>query len=134
MYKFSVTLFALLLFINNLIIAQTNPNQPNILLIIADDLGVDASNGYQDSDVLPNTPNLDALRASDLTFKNAWASPVYTPTRANIMSGKYGIKTGVLEVPGVLETAHTSVFKEIATQTNSAYADALIGKWHLSVG
>ncbi len=125
----------LLLFIGSAIIdstAQTSPNQPNILLIISDDLGVDNSNGYQESARLPNTPNLDALRANGLTFKNAWASPVCTPTRANIMSGKYGIKTGVLEVPGVLETTHTSIFREIATQTNNAYANALIGKWHLS--
>ena len=125
----------LLLFIGSSIIdstAQTSPNQPNILLIISDDLGVDNSNGYQESARLPNTPNLDALRANGLTFKNAWASPVCAPTRANIMSGKYGIKTGVLEVPGVLETTHTSIFREIATQTNNAYANALIGKWHLS--
>lgn len=132
MYKFPITLFVLFLFINNLITAQTNPNQPNVLLIIADDLGVDASNGYQESARLPNTPNLDALRSAGITFKNAWASPVCAPTRANIMSGKYGIKTGVLEVPGVLETTHTSIFKELESSTNGTYADALIGKWHLS--
>ncbi len=112
--------------------SQTNPSQPNILLIIADDVGVDASNGYQDSDVLPNTPNLDALRTSGLTFKNTWAAPKCTPTRANIMSGKYGIKTGVVDVPGNLATTHTSIFKELESSTNGAYANALIGKWHLS--
>jgi len=81
---------------------------------------------------LPNTPNLDALRASGITFKNAWAAPVCTPTRATIMSGKYGIKTGVLGVPGNLETTHTSIFKELESRTNDTYANALIGKWHLS--
>ena len=107
-------------------------SQSNILLIISDDLGVDASQGYHNSPILPNTPNLDSLRANGITFKNAWASAVCSPTRAGIMSGKYGIKTGVRKAPGNLDTTHTSIFKAIATQTNNAYADAVIGKWHIS--
>ena len=129
---FFLSLFICCLYLIPSANAQTAPSKPNILLIIADDLGIDASNGYQDSDVLPNTPNLDALRANGLTFKNAWAAPQCTPTRANIMSGKYGIKTGVVDVPGNLETTHTSIFKELENSTNGAYANALIGKWHLS--
>jgi len=113
--------------------AQTDPNHPNVLLIIADDMGVDALNGYQNSALLPSTPNLDALRAQGLTFDNVWASPQCTPTRAAIMSGKHGIKTGVTRAPGDLDAAlHTSVFRELATQTTNVYADALIGKWHVS--
>ncbi|MEM1122878.1 MAG: sulfatase-like hydrolase/transferase, partial [Bacteroidota bacterium] len=112
--------------------AQTNPSQPNILLIIADDLGVDAISGYQNSAVLPNTPHLDSLRQAGLTFMNAWAAPKCTPTRATIMSGKYGIKTGVQGTPGNLDVSHTSIFSALANQTNNAYADAVIGKWHLS--
>ena len=136
MYKNYTKYFALLLLLGNYtthLLAQTDPNQPNILLIIADDLGVDASNGYQDSDILPNTPNLDALRASGLTFMNAWAAPKCTPTRANIMSGKYGVKTGVTGTPGNLDAAsHTSIFKELSNRTNDAYTKGLVGKWHLS--
>jgi len=113
--------------------AQTNPDQPNILLIISDDLGVDYTNGYQSSPLLPITPNLDALRAQGITFDNVWAAPQCTPTRAAIMSGKHGIKTGASEVPSQLNpNVHTSVFAELATQTNDAYADALIGKWHIA--
>ena len=131
-YTKYLILFLLIGSYTSYLTAQTDPAKPNILLIIADDLGVDASNGYQDSDILPNTPNLDALRADGLTFKNAWAAPKCTPTRANIMSGKYGIKTGVTGTPGNLETTHTSIFKELNSRTNGAYANALIGKWHLS--
>ncbi|MEM9525387.1 MAG: sulfatase-like hydrolase/transferase [Bacteroidota bacterium] len=107
-------------------------DRPNILLIIADDLGVDRLNGYHASGLLATTPTLDSLRGVGLTFTNAFAAPKCTPTRAAIMSGKYGIKTGVLGTPGDLSLSHTSVFKELATQTDDAYADALIGKWHLS--
>jgi len=113
-------------------IAQTDPTQPNILLIVADDLGVDASNGYQNSAILPNTPHLDSLRGAGLTFMNAWAAPKCTPTRATIMSGKYGVKTGVTNTPGNLDASHTSIFNALSTQTSNAYADAVIGKWHIS--
>ncbi|HIA37193.1 MAG TPA: sulfatase, partial [Flavobacteriales bacterium] len=73
---------------------------PNILLIIADDLGVDALNGYNLGSINPTTPHLDSLRNNGLTFTNVWSSPVCSPTRAGIMSGKYGIKNGVKTVPG----------------------------------
>jgi len=113
--------------------AQTDPNHPNILLIISDDLGVDYTNGYYNSPLLPTTPHLDALQAQGVTFENAWAMPQCTPTRAAIMSGKHGVKTGATQVPSQLDAnTHISVFRELATQTNSAYADAVIGKWHIA--
>lgn len=105
---------------------------PNILLIIADDLGTDALNGYTTQTVKPNTPTLDSLRGIGITFTNAWASPECTPTRSNIMSGKYGTKTGVLSVPGNLDTSHISVLKRLKTDANDVYAKAVIGKWHIS--
>ena len=106
---------------------------PNILLIIADDVGVDCFNGYLNSPILPTTPTLDSLRNSGLTFENAWATPTCTPTRATIMSGKYGIKTGVLGAPGHLDVSHTSIFKELEIVTSNAYSDAAFGKWHISL-
>ncbi len=113
-------------------IAQTNPAQPNVLLIIADDLGVDYSNGYQNNTLMPNTPNIDNLRSTGLTFTNAWASPRCTPTRAGILSGKYGNKTNVMASPGNLDLSHTSLFQAVENATGNAYDDALIGKWHIS--
>lgn len=111
---------------------QTDPNHPNILLILADDLGVDAFNGYQDNALKPVTPTLDSLRDAGVAFRNAWSSPQCAPTRAAIMSGKYGVKTGVIAVPGNLDPIHTSIFQAVASQTNNMYADAVIGKWHIS--
>ena len=105
---------------------------PNILLIIADDLGIDALNGYQESNRLATTPNLDALRENGLSFTNTWAAPACTPTRAAIMSGKYGVKTGVQRPPGNLDLEHQSLFNAINENTNNTYASAVIGKWHIS--
>ena len=109
--------------------AQT---QPNILLIIADDLGVDRLNGYFEGQLMATTPTLDSLRAAGLTFTNAAAAPSCAPTRAAIMAGKYGVKTGVLTVPGNLAADGASVFDALAEETAGAYATALIGKWHLT--
>lgn len=111
--------------------SQTS-NQPNILIIIADDLGTDAINGYQNSPVLPVTPNIDNLRASGIAFDEAWATPKCSPTRAAIMSGKYPHKNGVVQAPGNLDTSHESIFKALENQTNGAYSDAVFGKWHIS--
>lgn len=113
--------------------AQTDPQHPNIILIIADDLGVDYSNGYMNNSLMPTTPTLDQLRANGLTFMNAWTPPTCTPTRANVMSGKHGVKTGVTSAPGNLDLTHTSIFSEIAAQTNNLYTGAVIGKWHISM-
>ncbi len=106
--------------------------QPNILFVIADDLGTDAVNGYIQSPEMPTTPNLDALMANGIKFTNTWAAPVCTPTRAAIMSGKYGAKTGVTQVPGTLDTTHTSLFKRMSAMACDNYAKAAIGKWHLA--
>lgn len=105
---------------------------PNILLIITDDHGADVMNGYHDGNVMPETPTMDSLRAEGVTFLNAYSAPVCSPTRAAIMTGKYGIKTGVQGVPGNLGLEHSSIFHALASQTNNQYADAVIGKWHIS--
>lgn len=103
----------------------------NILFIIADDLGVDALNGYHVIADQATTPHLDSLRESGLSFLNAWSSPVCTPTRAGMMSGKYGSKTGVKTAPGNLDTIHTSLAKAIKS-FDPTYTMAVTGKWHIS--
>ncbi|MEM6380806.1 MAG: sulfatase-like hydrolase/transferase, partial [Bacteroidota bacterium] len=105
---------------------------PNILLIIADDLGVDYTNGYHQGGRMPVTPTLDSLRSAGITFENVFAAPKCTPSRAAILSGKYGVNTGVIGTPGNLDLTHTSLLTELAALTNNQYADAVIGKWHLS--
>ena len=107
-------------------------NTPNILFIIADDLGKDAINGYTEGSVKPTTPNIDAIRNSGLTFTNFWANPMCSPTRASIITGKYGYRTGVKNAGDVLNSSETSLQKYISDNTNKKYASALVGKWHLS--
>lgn len=105
---------------------------PNILIIIADDLGLDAMNGYSIGTYKPVTPHLDSLRAAGVTFNNAWSDPVCTSTRGIMMSGKYGVKTGVVTAPANLDTSNISLFKQVNLRTNNAYATGAVGKWHVA--
>ena len=104
---------------------------PNILIIIGDDLGVDAINGYNLGSFNPTTPHLDSIRNNGVTFTNAWSSPVCTPMRAGMMSGMYGSKNGVKTIPGNLDTTYTSLLKAIKI-ANPIYTTAVTGKWHIS--
>lgn len=115
--------------------SERTTTTPNILFIIADDLGLDAlhSSDYGISlSSQPTTPNIDALKADGVSFINTWAAPQCTPTRAAIMSGKYGIKTGVMTPPGNLDTSHESIFAYLNNNLTTNYAKAVIGKWHIS--
>tara|TARA_B110000003_G_scaffold209487_1_gene208392 strand:- start:5413 stop:6717 length:1305 start_codon:yes stop_codon:yes gene_type:complete len=108
------------------------PTSPNILLIIADDFGKDASPNYIEGNIKPNMPNLESLISSGITFDNLWSYPVCTPTRASILTGKYGFRTGVLEVGNQISTNEISIQEYIDINTQNEYATAMIGKWHLS--
>ena len=112
----------------------TNPikNTPNILFIIADDLGKDAINGFPEGTIKPNTPNIDAIRNSGLSFTNFWSYPTCSPTRASILTGKYGYRTGVKWAGDEISLSETSLQKYINEETNNKYSTAIVGKWHLS--
>ena len=107
-------------------------DKPNILLIIADDMGVDATNGYAEGTVKPNTPHLDSLMSAGLKFTNCWVNPTCTPTRASIITGKYGSATNVLEVGNILPNQEELLQSYINSNTDNAYGTAVIGKWHLA--
>lgn len=109
-------------------------SEPNILLIIADDMGIDAAPGYAEGNVKPNMPNYTSLMNSGLKFNNVWSAPTCTPTRATLLTGKYGIKSGVTKVGNSISLSETSLQQYMASNGGSAYETALIGKWHLSNG
>lgn len=105
---------------------------PNILLIIADDMGKDATSGFSEGSIKPNTPNLDQIASEGIRFSNFWSNPTCSPTRAAILTGKYGYRTGVKWANDALPASETTLHRYISEGTGSAYSTALIGKWHLS--
>jgi arylsulfatase A-like enzyme len=108
------------------------PDPPNILLVIADDLGLDSFAKYDLSENPPHTPRLDELADQGLLFVNAWANPTCSPTRASILTGKFGVRTGVLAPGNVLDTSEKSLHSFISEHLPGRYSDAVIGKWHLA--
>lgn len=109
----------------------TGSTSPNILLIIADDMGLDATPGYDTGTIKPNMPNLENMINSGVRFTNLWSNPTCTPTRSSILTGKYGFRTNVLNVGDVLSTSETSI-QQYLTTNKPEYSNAVIGKWHLS--
>ena len=115
-------------------IASPSPVVPiaknNVLLIIVDDIGLDATIGYNIGSQKPNMPNLQNLINSGVKFNNVWSNPVCSPTRSTILTGKYGYSTSVLNAGDELSISETSLHNYLTQNTN--YSSALVGKWHLS--
>ncbi len=119
--------------------AHASDDPPNILLVIADDMGIDASPCYPVGDQKPNMPVLEELCRTGVVFENAWSNPECSPTRATILTGRYGFRTGV--TAAVLKTGGTGIqLDELSIQRlldqrlDDRYAHAIFGKWHLSDG
>ena len=110
--------------------------KPNILLIVADDLGY-GELGVQGSKDIP-TPNIDSIAKNGVRFTNGYVScPVCSPTRAGLMTGRYQQRFGHEFNPGPAGQAD-EVFGLPLTEATLAdrlkalgYATGMVGKWHL---
>jgi arylsulfatase A-like enzyme len=109
------------------------PLPPNVLVIVADDLGTDKVAGYEEHPAPPPTPNLDALAASGVLFRNAWSYPNCSPSRAALLTGRYGRRTGVGAVLDP-DTAFALADREqtVAEILPPVWSTAFVGKWHLA--
>jgi len=115
-------------------ILRANPtSQPNVLLIIADDLGLDSSAQYRLSTDLPHTPNLDSLALNGIVFDNAWATPACTTTRGTLITGLHGVNSGIDTVPNKMDTSLNTIQRLLKNnRQTTSYQSAVIGKWHLA--
>lgn len=118
-------------------------SRPNILHILADDMGWTALGCFGNKDVA--TPNLDRLAAQGMRFTAAYADAQCSPTRAAFFSGQYGARSGVFKV--IHEQEPPKAFLRIpvanlemspgtaslaATLRRAGYATGLSGKWHIA--
>ena len=68
---------------------------PNILLLIGDDMGVETLASYGVGENPPTTAALDELADQGLRFTNFWTQPICSPTRATMLTGRHGFRTGI---------------------------------------
>lgn len=111
--------------------------RPNIVLIVADDLGADQFGCYGNQRGL--TPRIDQLASEGLRFETCYSTPLCRPSRVLLLTGQYGFRTGFLgndrrykPAPGTAEAdigRHTTFADALSA---AGYATGLAGKWHLS--
>lgn len=121
--------------------------QPNVIHIIADDLGwTDLSSGltnYGNGSAFYQTPNIDRLAVEGMAFTSAYAAQTCVPTRVSILTGQYGTRTGVYNVESIagdandllVGAANSRVIPTAAdtigeTLQAAGYTTAHIGKFH----
>ena len=112
--------------------------QENVLLIVADDVGVDRVGCYAEHPNPGHTPTIDGLAARGVLFRNAWSSPLCSPTRAGLLTGRHAFRTGVGDVVDygsgtgqALPLAETTLPELLDAGTAGRWSAAAIGKWHL---
>ncbi|GFO45151.1 arylsulfatase b [Plakobranchus ocellatus] len=107
--------------------------QPNIVFIIADDYGY-KDIGYHGAEFA--TPTLDKLAAGGLKLENYYVQPICSPTRSQLMTGRYQIHTG-LQHDIIWPSQPYGVSLEYPTLANvlkeHGYSTHAIGKWHLGL-
>ncbi len=110
---------------------------PNVVLILADDLGYGDLACYGAKDL--KTPQIDSIVAAGMRFDRFYANcPVCSPTRASILTGRYPDLVGV---PGVIRTNPSDNWGKLtrsavllpAVLKTKGYESAIIGKWHLGL-
>lgn len=113
----------------------TAPRPPNVVLILADDLGY-AGIGVQGCRDIP-TPHIDGVAAAGVRFTSGYVScPVCAPTRAGLLTGRYQQRFGFEFNPGPRMRASERFGLPLAEKTiaerlkERGYATGMVGKWH----
>lgn len=121
----SILLLSLILF--TLPLAASD--RPNVILIMSDDQGY-GDFGATGNDVI-KTPNIDKMAANSASMNTFYVSPVCSPTRANLMTGRYNFRTRCIDTwlgRSMMEPEEVTVAEVLQ---EAGYATGIFGKWHL---
>lgn len=131
MTRYSIILFFAFAFLNGSAQphqARNSTAKPNIIYVLADDLGIGNVSSYGADNY--KTPNIDQLAKNGIQFKHAYTAPLCGPSRAMILTGRYAFRTGATSQVGASllnpskEILIPSVLKE------AGYITSAIGKWN----
>ncbi len=103
--------------------------RPNVLLIMTDDQGY-GDLGFHGNSKL-RTPNLDRLARESVRFKSFYVSPVCSPTRASLLTGRYNYRTGVVDTYAGRSLMHPGEITLAEMLSAAGYRTGIFGKWHL---
>ena len=115
----------------SLVKKRTSDTPPNVIILLADDLGW-ADVGYHGSDI--KTPNIDRLAKEGMRLERFYATPICTPTRSSLMTGRDPIKLGLANaVLMAWQDGGVSLDEHFMPESFKAagYDTAMVGKWHL---
>ena len=120
-------------FCSPLILADEQRNQPNVIVILTDDLGYGDLGSYGSETI--KTPNLDRMADEGVRLTNAYSSSSNcTPSRAGLLTGRYPVRTGMAHQVLFIEDTHGLPLEEVTIAEMlkpMGYQTAIIGKWHL---
>lgn len=119
--------------------SEASPSRPNIIVILADDLGFETLGCYGGVNYkgvgAVRTPNLDAMARNGMLFKHCFSTPVCSPARSELLTGKYNFRTGFTDIAGrngAVESLDAQAHPTLAAKLKAAgYVTAVAGKWHL---
>jgi arylsulfatase A-like enzyme len=109
--------------------AAEESRPPNVLLIIADDMGY-GDLGWHGNPKL-RTPYLDRLAAQSVRLANFYVSPVCSPTRASLLTGRWNYRTGVVDTYLGRSLMHSDETTLAELLGAAGYRCGIFGKWHL---
>ena len=118
------------------VLCSAEPRRPNIIFIVADDLGYGELGCYGGKEI--PTPHLDALAASGVRFTNGYVTAAFcAASRAGLLTGRYQTRFGFEFNPIGAKNAAPGIGLPVGEKTvadhlrATGYATALVGKWHL---
>jgi arylsulfatase A-like enzyme len=107
---------------------QAVPDKPNIVIILADDMGWGDINANGNDRI--QTPVLNRLKTESLSFDRFYVCPLSAPTRAEMLTGRYFLRTGVSSVTRGYENMRSDEVTIAEVLKDNGYATGCFGKWH----
>ncbi len=106
---------------------KNNPSKPNLIYILADDLGI-GNVGTYGSDKF-STPHIDQLAKNGIQFNHSYTAPLCGPSRAMILTGRYAFRTGATNQArtGLIKPSNEILIPSVLKQ--AGYITSAIGKW-----